>query len=97
MANFTGINGALSDGTNIFVLQASIAAEHSSPLDGIAKVWKCVSPQARESWKWHFVAVADTWRTADSLLGKFTAQLADFTLAKEEISVQVWACVLKNN
>jgi len=92
-ANFPGIDGVLGDGNDIYTIQATIAEEHKSPVDGIKKVWKQLLPKIRKDRTWHFVVITNSTQTAGAYVAKFTTDLAEFRLGRGT-TVEVWAGVL---
>ncbi|KAE9397363.1 hypothetical protein BT96DRAFT_1036312, partial [Gymnopus androsaceus JB14] len=86
--NFPGIDGVLGHERDIYTLQASTAADHGAPLDGILRIWDAVSPEVQKQCTWHFVVIADDERTAETLRAKFAKQL---------VNVQVWGCNLNEH
>ena len=96
VANFPGVDGVLGDiDGNVYTVQAAVAQDHNSPIDGIKKVWRLFLPEARAKRIWHYVVVTDSKRTADEYVTEFSEKLCDFTLGKARARVQVWACVLR--
>ena len=57
-SEFPGLDGYFDDGErNVYVLRASVASDRRSPRDGLEKLWRCVSQDARSRRAWHFVVV----------------------------------------
>jgi hypothetical protein len=95
VGNFPGINSVLGDTDgDVYTIQATIAHDHVSPVDGITKVWGQFRPEIRTSHTWHFVVVTNSQLAADAYLKQFSKTLCDFTLGRARAPVQVWACVL---
>ncbi|KAE9410777.1 hypothetical protein BT96DRAFT_237712 [Gymnopus androsaceus JB14] len=92
--NFPGIDAVLRDRKNLFALQASIANDHKTPLEGIQKVWKEASSTIQKNCTWHFVIIAENISTAKSLRAKFLKELDGLMLGNARVPVQVWYCVL---
>lgn len=93
--NFPGIDSVLGDTSgNIYALQATIADDHTSPIEGIQRIWEKLTPDVREGRRWHFVVVADSLPVADHLVARFSAELDGFTLGHAHVTLQVWGCVL---
>ncbi len=92
--NFPGIDGVFVDGknNNVFALQATFAANHSEPDDGLRRVWRAMS-KSHQQLQWHFVLVCDSKAEADKLLDLFVPRMIGLELG-EMRSVDVWACVL---
>jgi len=93
VSNFPGIDSVLGnkDG-QIYTLQATIARNHKSPIDGIVKVWEQFPSAVQRQCTWHFVAVTNTEQAAKSYMKKYSQRLASFELGGRP--VQVWSCVL---
>ena len=93
MANFPGVNGVLGDTDgHVYTIQATIASTHTSPEQGIKKVWEQFRPAIRTSHTWHFVVITDGKQAADAYVE--SKKLCNFTLGEARAHVQVWACVL---
>jgi hypothetical protein len=96
VANFPGVDGVLGDTDgNVYTVQATIAEDHNSPIDGIKKVWRHFPQEVRAQRIWHYVVVTASERDADEYFTKFSNELRDFTLGRARAHVQVWACVLR--
>lgn len=93
-SNFPGIDSVLSDGRNLFLLQATVAGKHRDPKAGILKVWNTMSKQVANSLHWHVIAVTDRVSHADSLRKRFLKELGGFYLGQSQTVVKVWSCVL---
>jgi hypothetical protein len=93
VVNFPGVDGVLGDTDgHVYTIQATIASQHSSPKQGIKKVWDQFRSEIRTSRTWHFVVITDSKQTADEYLKTFSEDLRNFTLGG--VHVQVWACAL---
>ncbi|KAJ7216600.1 hypothetical protein GGX14DRAFT_550392 [Mycena pura] len=94
-SNFPGIDGVLVDRKgNLFAVQATIASEHTSPEEGLRKVWEIIDKPVGESRSWHFVVVADTTATAKKLGPEMAKSLETFRLGTRKKTVDVWCCSL---
>lgn len=95
LANFPGIDGVLGDHQrNIYALQATVASEHSSPVNGLKKLWGMVPVSVRTDWTWHFVVVTDTRATADEHARIFSNHLQSFKFRRNcDKEVSLWCCV----
>jgi len=97
-ANFPGVDGVLGDKEGqVYTIQATIADDHKSPIEGIKKVWRHFLQEVRTGRTWHYVVVTKTNQDAQRYVKKFSEELSGFTLgeAHAPVSVQVWACVLR--
>jgi hypothetical protein len=97
MANFPGVDGVLGDTDgHVYTIQATIANTHTSPQQGIQKVWEQFRPEIRTSRTWHFVAITNSEQAADAYVEVFSRELREFTLGQGQARahVQVWACAL---
>lgn len=92
--NFPGIDGVLGVGKNIFTLQASIAEDYRSPIEGIRRTWAAFSPDVQTNCTWHVVVVADTQNTANNLRNQISNDLKDLRLGCAKVVVQVCGCAL---
>jgi hypothetical protein len=94
VANFPGIDGVLGDTDgHVYTIQATIADTHTSPEQGIQKVWEQFHPEVRTHRTWHFVVVTNNKQDADAYVKEFSKKL---TLGKARAHVQVWGCVLSS-
>ncbi|KAH9930687.1 uncharacterized protein B0H18DRAFT_1093567 [Fomitopsis serialis] len=97
VSNFPGIDGVLGDTDgNIYTVQATIAEEHPTPVEGLQEVWRRLKVAVRTSRTWHFVLVADRRTVADTYVERFSEKLDGLTLgpAGARVPVHVWGCVL---
>jgi hypothetical protein len=95
MANFPGIDSILGDiDGNVYTIQATIADTHTSPVQGIKRVWEQFRPEIRTSRTWHFVIITNSQNAADKYVEVFSKQLRELTLGRGHTPVQVWACAL---
>jgi len=93
VANFPGIDSVLGDTDGqIYTLQATIAPDHTSPIDGIVKAWKQFPSAVQKQCTWHYVVVTNTQQAAESYVEKASQRLAGFVLGGKP--VQVWGCAL---
>jgi hypothetical protein len=91
-ANFPGVDGVLGDTEgHVYAIQATIAREHKSPVEGIKKVWKHMLPQVRTGRTWHYVVVTDTKGKATDYVEELSSGLR---LTGVPVDVDVWGCVL---
>jgi len=95
VANFEGVDGVLVNGNKIFALQATIAATHNGPHEGLRKIWKTIGAEAAQQFEWHFVIVTDDESLAVRYARELGAELNGFTLGHRRLKVSVWTCVLK--
>ena len=94
--NFPGVDGVLSDiDGNIYVVQATIAGEHGSPVQGLRSIWGTVDKSLRDSGVWRFVVVADVKSTADRHAAVFLNELKDVTFGHQRKQIEAWGCVLQ--
>jgi hypothetical protein len=93
--NFEGIDSVLgtSDG-QVYTIQATIAATHNDPIEGIKTVWRSFDAGVRTQRTWHFVVVTETKALANMYVDRFLTEFNKFKLGNK--SVQVWGCVLVN-
>jgi hypothetical protein len=95
VVNFPGVDGVLGDTEgHVYTIQATIARDHKSPIEGIKKVWQAIPSEIRTSRTWHYVVVAKTQRAAERYVELLSKKLRNFTLGQTCVPVQVWACVL---
>jgi hypothetical protein len=93
--NFPGVDGVLGDiDGNIYVVQATIAGEHGSPVEGLKSIWGTVSQRLRDLGIWRFVVVANVKSTADRHAARFSDELKDVTFGRQKIHMEAWGCVL---
>jgi hypothetical protein len=91
VTNFPGVDCVLGDtGGHVYAIQATISGTHTSPEQGIEKVWKQFSQEVRASRTWHFVVVTNRQTTAEEYVKHFQKKLLRFRLG--QAPVQVWAC-----
>jgi hypothetical protein len=95
-ANFPGIDGVLGDTDgNVYTVQATIASHHTSPVQGIKKVWEQLKPVIRTERTWHFVIITDTKTAIDTYVRSFSGELSQLTLGATHIPVRFWTCALR--
>ena len=97
-SNFEGVDSVLGtlDG-GVYTIQATIAADHKHPKEGIKKVWEAFSADIRDQRTWHYVVVADTQQAAASYVEMYSKSLSTFTLGVNHRTIQVWGCVFKKS
>jgi len=97
-SNFPGVDSVLGSMVDnelaIFTIQATIANDHTSPAEGITKVWRNFLPKIRAGCTWHYVVVANTNQAAQRFVEHFSEELKGFRLDRNRKPVQVWACSL---
>lgn len=92
--NFPGVDGVLGDiKGNLYAVQATIARDHKSPVDGLRLVWENVGQDLRGR-TWHLLVVADSESAAHRLVTLFSKKVTNLTLGRERVRVEVWGCVL---
>jgi hypothetical protein len=92
--NLPGVDGVLNDGNgNIYALQATIADDHTSPVQGLRSIWKKAA-QLRNG-TWHFVVVTNSTATAYNLVKDFSNELKTVTFGNQNVCMEVRGCVLK--
>jgi hypothetical protein len=57
---------------SIYPTQTTIASIHTSPEQGIEKVWEQFRLEVRTSRTWHFVAITDKKQAADAYVKEFS-------------------------
>lgn len=92
VSNFEGIDAVYGDKEkkNIYALQATVAPNHKSPMEGLKKVWSKLPSNARNR-KWTFVVVCDDRSSAQGYLD----QLERDDLTFKGIKVAGRVCVLE--
>lgn len=97
VTNYPGVDGVLGDTRgNIYAVQATVANDHTSPVEGLRKLWRDARG-LRSANAWHVVVVADTQETMVGNVAKFSADMADKTFGRNKITMKVWGCVLERN
>ena len=92
-ANFPGVDSVLGDTEgNVYILQATIAARHGSPREGIQRVWRSFKLEVRVNRVWHFVVFAETDQTARQHVLRFSNSLGNLKLGLARVPVHVWGC-----
>ena len=92
--NFPGVDGVLGDARgNVYAVQATIAEDHSSPVDGLKTIWGMTGHALRDGGHWRFVVVADTKAIVDKLVAKFSKDLKNVYFGRRKTSMEVWGCV----
>jgi hypothetical protein len=95
VSDLPGVDGVLGDTDgHVYTIQAIIAGKHTSPEQGIERVWENFKPAIRTSRTWNFVIVTDSEEAADAYVEVFSKELRQFTLGPACARVQVWACAL---
>jgi len=95
-SNFDGIDSVLGTSDNcVYTIQATIAASHKDPIEGIKKVWGRFNQGIRAQRTWHHVVVTDAMSTATTNVNELSAKMATFTLGRGHdcVPVHVWGCV----
>ena len=94
VANFPGVDSVLGtpDG-RLYMIQATIADEHTNPEQGIGKVWASVSKEVRMGRTWHFVVVAATKDVTEKYVREYSGKLG---LGEKPVvvDVDVWGALL---
>jgi len=96
-SNLEGIDSVLGTSDNcVYTIQATIAASHKDPIEGIKKVWGCFNQGVRAQRMWHHVVVTNTMSTATMNVNELSAKMSKFTLGQGHdcVLVHVWGCVL---
>ncbi|THH19354.1 hypothetical protein EUX98_g8795 [Antrodiella citrinella] len=94
-ANFPGVDGVLADRDteSIYAIQTTTAEDHTSPADGLKKVWENFDTNVQTRCAWHLVVVADTKKLASKHEANFARE--GITLGQSKIPVLVWSCVYR--
>lgn len=93
VVNFTGIDGMLVRGLNLYAIQATVATEHSSPKDGLRKLWDNMKPAVRHLFDWHLVFITRD-HAPDAYVQTWSTRLSFATHARGKVEVKVWGCML---
>ena len=93
--DFTGIDGVLTNQTDVYAIQATIADERKNPADGVKRLWESFDRQVRDHRCWHVVVICNDDKTARKHVEEFTSTMASFTLGREKIPVDVLGCVFE--
>ncbi|KAF8996097.1 hypothetical protein BDZ89DRAFT_971246, partial [Hymenopellis radicata] len=92
VVDFLGIDGILGDiNGDVFALQATTAADHVNPHDGLKQAWTAMSTRAH--CHWHYVLVCSSQEDVEALLDVFVPHLKDLKLG-DQCPVKVWVCVI---
>ncbi|KAJ3928417.1 MAG: hypothetical protein NXY57DRAFT_1021270 [Lentinula lateritia] len=79
---------------NIFALQMTIADDHECPDQGPTEIWKVIPSTIRSGRTWHVVRKSDKEMMGRTFWKDFLNGLEHFRLGRENVTVQVWYCVL---
>ncbi|KAF9012152.1 hypothetical protein BDZ89DRAFT_912053, partial [Hymenopellis radicata] len=88
VVDFPGIDGILGDvNGDVFALQATTAADHVNPHDGLKRAWTAMSTRAH--CRWNYVLVCSSQEDVEALLDVFVPHLRDLKLG-DQCPVKVW-------
>jgi hypothetical protein len=93
--NLPGVDSVLGDSQgNIYAVHATIAIDHSSPLEGLKLVWNTVGGSLRTKGVWHFLIASDNKSTAKAHVTKYSNELKDKLFGSQKVCMKVWGCVI---
>ncbi|TFK52575.1 hypothetical protein OE88DRAFT_1734546 [Heliocybe sulcata] len=89
-SNFPGIDAVLVQGGDLYAVQATISASHSSPSEGVKKVCDKMHPDVRMGFAWHVVYI-----TYDCPYGSLVADWpGSIKVARSHLDVTAWGCTM---
>ncbi|KAF6749584.1 hypothetical protein DFP72DRAFT_852446 [Ephemerocybe angulata] len=93
--NFPGIDSVLANDNQIYVLQATIATDHTSPVKGLEDIFGKLKKLQPPHCQWHYVIIGQDKSTVENLAAKASRQLQNGTDNLKNMGV--WVCVLSGD
>ncbi|KAH9921157.1 uncharacterized protein B0H18DRAFT_880418 [Fomitopsis serialis] len=96
VTTFPGVDGVLVDDHNVYVVQATMAADQELPAKGLKKIWAAFDANIKYKRTWHYVVVTDRTKGATQHASDLLRTMENFTLGPKGncVVLKCWSCVL---